>query len=105
MRMTVPPDSAVPSHSSPDEDKLFVVLAASLRFQVGDEFSDVDAGQQIAVAKGDTHGFVNVTKTTATLGVLLSLALASPALASDQDRHPLDPLTSDEISVAVSVLN
>jgi quercetin dioxygenase-like cupin family protein len=60
MRMTVPPDRGVPSHQSPDEDKLFLVLSGSLRFHVGDEFFDVGTGESIAVAKGDTHGFVNV---------------------------------------------
>ncbi|MGH7806040.1 MAG: cupin domain-containing protein [Candidatus Binatia bacterium] len=74
MRMTVPPDHGVPSHQSPDEDKLFVVLAGSLRFHVGDEFFDVGPGREIAVAKGDTHGFVNVGTTPA-----LHLIITSPA--------------------------
>lgn len=74
MRMTVPPDHGVPSHQSPDEDKLFVVLAGSLRFHIGDEFFDVSAGQQIAVGKGDTHGFVNVGTTRA-----MHLIVTSPA--------------------------
>ncbi|MEW6298017.1 MAG: cupin domain-containing protein [Thermodesulfobacteriota bacterium] len=74
MRMTVPPDHGVPSHQSPDEDKLFLVLVGSLRFHVGDEFFDVGAGEQIAVAKGDTHGFVNVGTTTA-----VHLTVTSPA--------------------------
>jgi uncharacterized cupin superfamily protein len=74
MRMTVPTDHGVPSHQSPDEDKLFLVLAGSLRFHIGDEFFDVRAGQQIAVAKGDTHGFVNVSTTPA-----VHLIVTSPA--------------------------
>jgi mannose-6-phosphate isomerase-like protein (cupin superfamily) len=74
MRMTVPPDQGVASHQSPDEDKLFVVLAGSLRFHIGDEFFDVGVGQEIAVAKGDTHGFVNVGSTPA-----LQLIVTSPA--------------------------
>jgi quercetin dioxygenase-like cupin family protein len=74
MRMTVPPDRGVVSHQSPDEDKLFVVLAGSLRFHIGDEFFDVVAGHEIAVAKGDTHGFVNVGATPA-----LQLIITSPA--------------------------
>jgi mannose-6-phosphate isomerase-like protein (cupin superfamily) len=74
MRMTVPPDKGVVSHQSPDEDKLFVVLAGSLRFHVGDEFFDVGAGHEIAVAKGDTHGFVNVGETPA-----VQLIITSPA--------------------------
>ena len=78
MRMTVPPDHGVPSHQSPDEDKLFVVLAGALRFHIGDEFFDVGAGQQIAVAKGDTHGFVNVGTSTA-----LHLIITSPARHDD----------------------
>ena len=86
MRMTVPPDGGVPSHQSPDEDKLFVVLAGSLRFHVGDEFFDVGAGEQIAVGKGDTHGFVNVTAKPA-----LHLIITSPA------RH-------DELLTALSKL-
>jgi len=86
MRMTVPPDAGVPSHQSPDEDKLFVVLAGSLRFHVGDEFFDVGAGQQISVGKGDTHGFVNVGKAAA-----LHLIITSPA------RH-------DELLTALSKL-
>jgi mannose-6-phosphate isomerase-like protein (cupin superfamily) len=73
MRMTVPPDKGVVSHQSPDEDKLFVVLAGSLRFHVG-EFFDVGAGHEIAVAKGDTHGFVNVGETPA-----VQLIITSPA--------------------------
>ena len=86
MRMTVPPDHGVPSHQSPDEDKLFLVLAGSLRFHVGDTFFDVSAGEQIAIAKGETHGFVNVGTTTA-----LHLILTSPA------RH-------DELLTALSKL-
>lgn len=86
MRMTVPPDHGVPSHQSPDEDKLFVVLQGSLRFHVGDEFFDVGAGHEIAVAKGDTHGFVNVGTTPA-----LHLIITSPA------RH-------DELLTALSKL-
>jgi len=86
MRMTVPPDGGVPSHQSPDEDKLFVVLAGSLRFHIGDEFFDVVAGQQIAVGKGDTHGFVNVGETPA-----MHLIITSPA------RH-------DELLTALSKL-
>ena len=74
MRMTVPPDDGVPSNQSPDEDKLLLVLVGSLRFHIGDEFFDVDAGAQIAVAKGDTHGFVNVGTTTA-----LHLIITYPA--------------------------
>ena len=87
MRMSVPPDGGVPSHQSPDEDKLFVVLAGSLRFHIGDEFFDVSAGQQIAVAKGDTHGFVNVETTPA-----MHLIITSPA------RH-------DELLTALSKLD
>ena len=86
MRMTVPPDHGVPSHQSPDEDKLFVVLAGSLRFHVGDEFFDVGAGREIAVAKGDTHGFMNVGTTPA-----VHLIITSPA------RH-------DELLTALSKL-
>jgi mannose-6-phosphate isomerase-like protein (cupin superfamily) len=86
MRMTVPPDQGVASHQSPDEDKLFVVLAGSLRFHIGDEFSDVGVGQEIAVAKGETHGFVNVGATPA-----LQLIITSPA------RH-------DELMTALSKL-
>ena len=86
MRMAVPPDHGVPSHQSPDEDKLFLVLAGSLRFHVGDKFFDVGAGEQIAVAKGDTHGFVNVGTTTAE-----HLIVTSPA------RH-------DELLTALSKL-
>lgn len=86
MRMTVPPDGAVPSHQSPDEDKLFVVLAGSLRFHIGDDFFDVGAGNQIAVAKGDTHGFVNVGSIPA-----VHLIVTSPA------RH-------DELLTALSKL-
>ena len=86
MRMTVPSDHGVPSHQSPDEDKLFVVLAGSLRFHIGDEFFDVSARQQIAVAKGDTHGFVNVGTMTA-----VHLIITSPA------RH-------DELLTALSKL-
>lgn len=74
MRMTVPPDQGVASHQSPDEDKLFVVLAGSLRFHIGDEFFDVGVGQEIAVAKGDTHGFVNVGAMPA-----MHLIITSPA--------------------------
>lgn len=86
MRMTVPPDHGVPSHQSPDEDKLFLVLAGSLRFHIGDELFDVGAGDQIAVAKGDTHGFVNVGTTPA-----VQLIVTSPA------RH-------DELLTALSKL-
>jgi quercetin dioxygenase-like cupin family protein len=86
MRMTVPPDRGVPSHQSPDEDKLFLVLSGSLRFHVGDEFFDVGAGESIAVAKGDTHGFVNVRTTPA-----VHLIVTSPA------RH-------DELLTALSEL-
>lgn len=86
MRMTVPPDRGVPSHQSPDEDKLFLVLSGSLRFHVGDEFFDVGAGGSIAVAKGDTHGFVNVGTTPA-----VHLIVTSPA------RH-------DELLTALSKL-
>ena len=86
MRMTVPPGRGVPSHQSPDEDKLFVVLAGALRFHVGEEFFDLGGGQQIAVAKGDTHGFVNVGTTDA-----VHLIITSPA------RH-------DELLTALSKL-
>jgi quercetin dioxygenase-like cupin family protein len=86
MRMTVPPDRGVPSHQSPDEDKLFLVLSGSLRFHVGDEFFDVGAGESIAVAKGDTHGFVNVGRASA-----VHLIVTSPA------RH-------DELLTALSKL-
>lgn len=98
MRMTVPPDGAVPSHQSPDEDKLFVVLAGSLRFHLGDEFFDVGAGQQIAVAKGDTHGFVNVTKTTAVQLIITSparhdeLLTALSKLPDPQNPGAMDPI-------------
>lgn len=74
MRMTVPPDHGVPSHQSPDEHKLFVVLRGSLRFHVGGEFFDVSAGHEISVAKGDTHGFVNVETAPA-----VQLIITSPA--------------------------
>lgn len=86
MRMTVPPDKGVVSHQSPDEDKLFVVLSGSLRFHVGDAFFDVGAGHEIAVAKCDTHGFVNVGTTPA-----VQLIITSPA------RH-------DELLTALSKL-
>ena len=86
MRMTVPQDGGVPSHQSPDEDKVFVVLAGSLRFHIGDDFFDVGAGGQIAVAKGDAHGFVNVGTTPA-----VQLIITSPA------RH-------DELLTALSKL-
>lgn len=86
MRMTVPPDGGVPSHQSPDEDKLFVVLSGSLRFHIGDEFFEVATGDQLAVAKGDTHGFVNVGT-----GPAVQLIITSPA------RH-------DELLTALSKL-
>jgi len=86
MRMTVPPDKGVVSHQSPDEDKLFVVLTGALRFHVGDEFFDIGAGHEIAVAKGATHGFVNVGTTPA-----VHLIITSPA------RH-------DELLTALSKL-
>jgi mannose-6-phosphate isomerase-like protein (cupin superfamily) len=86
MRMTVPPDKGVVSHQSPDEDKLFVVLSGSLHFHVGDAFFDVGAGNEIAVAKGETHGFVNVGTTPA-----VQLIITSPA------RH-------DELLTALSKL-
>ncbi len=98
MRMTVPPDHGVPSHQSPDEDKLFVVLGGSLRFHVGDEFFDVSAGGQIAVAKGDAHGFVNVATAPA-----LQLIITSPArhdellTALSQLADPHAPGAMDEI--------
>lgn len=86
MRMTVPPEKGVFSHQSADEDKLFVVLSGALRFHVGDEFFDVVAGHEIAVAKGETHGFVNVATTPA-----VHLIITSPA------RH-------DELLTALSKL-
>jgi len=39
------------------------------------------------------------------LGVLLFLAMAVPVFAAEEIRHPLDPLTAEEISTAVSVLH
>ena len=84
--MTVPPDHGVPSHQSPDKDKLFVVLSGSLRFHVGDEFFDMAAGDQLAVGKGGTHGFVNVGTAPA-----VQLIITSPA------RH-------DELMTALSRL-
>jgi quercetin dioxygenase-like cupin family protein len=87
MRMTVPPDRGVPSHQSPDEDKLFLVLSGSLRFHVGDEFFDVGAGESIAVAKGDTHGFVNVQKTPA-FPLIVALGARGPACAGRDGRRP-----------------
>lgn len=103
MRMTVPPDQGVSSHQSPDEDKLFVVLAGSLRFHIGDEFFDVGTGQEIAVAKGDTHGFVNVGTTPA-----LQLIITSPA-RHDQLMTALSrmghPPTQEEIDEICRVYN
>ena len=98
MRMTVRQDQGVASHQSPDEDKLFVVLAGSLRFHIGDQFFDVGVGQEIAVAKGDTHGFVNVGATPA-----LQLIITSPArhdelmTALSKLAHPHAPEAIDEI--------
>jgi mannose-6-phosphate isomerase-like protein (cupin superfamily) len=98
MRMTVPPDQGVASHQSPEEDKLFVVLAGSLRFHISDEFFDVGAGQEIAVGKGDTHGFVNLGATSA-----LQLIITSPArhdelmTALSKLAHPHVPEVIDEI--------
>src|SRR4051794_7193915 len=74
MRMTVPQDHGVPSHQSPDEDKLFVVLSGVLRFHIGDDFFDVSAGNQIAVEKGNTQGFVNIGPEPA-----MQLIITSPA--------------------------
>jgi Cu2+-containing amine oxidase len=39
------------------------------------------------------------------LGFLLFVAVAIPTLATDEVRHPLDPLTAAEISTVVSVLH
>jgi mannose-6-phosphate isomerase-like protein (cupin superfamily) len=103
MRMTVPPDKGVVSHQSPDEDKLFVVLSGALRFHVGDEFFDVDAGQEIAVAKGDTHGFVNVGKVPA-----VHLIITSPArhdeLLTALSKLP-DPATPDAVDEICRIYN
>ncbi len=98
MRMTVPPDKGVVSHQSPDEDKLFVVLSGALRFHVGDEFFDVEAGHQIAVAKGDTHGFVNVGKHPAFHLIITSPARHDELLtALSKLADPAPPDAMDEI--------
>ena len=98
MRMTVPPDAGVPSHQSPDEDKLFVVIEGSLRFHVGDEFFDVGAGEQIAVGKGDTHGFVNVTRMPARHLIITSPARHDELLtALSELPDPHAPGAMDEI--------
>jgi quercetin dioxygenase-like cupin family protein len=98
MRMTVPPDRGVVSHQSPDEDKLFLVLQGSLRFHVGDEFFDVGAGEAIAVAKGDTHGFVNVTQRPAVHLIITSPARHDELLtALSKLKDPHDPAALDEI--------
>jgi mannose-6-phosphate isomerase-like protein (cupin superfamily) len=98
MRMTVPPEKGVVSHQSPDEDKLFVVLSGALRVHVGDEFFDVGAGHQIAVAKGDTHGFVNLGKHSAVHLIITSPARHDELLtALSKLADPAPPDAMDEI--------
>lgn len=100
MRMTVPPDHGVPSHVSPDEDKLFVVLSGALRFHVGDAFFDVAAGDQLAVGRGDRHGFVNVGSAAATHLIITSPARHDDllrALAALPDPHA--PGAMDDICI------
>lgn len=98
MQMSVPPGRGVPSHVSPDEDKLFVVLDGALRFHVDDVFADVVAGGRIAVGRGRTHGFVNAGSSSARHLIITSPARHDQLLrALSELADPHAPGAMDEI--------
>lgn len=74
MVMRVEQGGGAPAHRSLDEDKTFVVLEGRLEYRFGDTVRDVSAGESVAVARGDVHGFTNRAATPARV-----LLVASPA--------------------------
>ncbi|CAG9216517.1 Quercetin dioxygenase-like cupin family protein [Paraburkholderia tropica] len=74
MEMRVEPGGGAPLHRSLDEDKTFVVLEGALDFRFGENVREAGAGETIAVAPGDVHGFTNRSATSARV-----LLVASPA--------------------------
>ncbi|WP_322013568.1 cupin domain-containing protein [Paraburkholderia sp. J12] len=68
MEMHVEPGGGAPAHRSHDCDKVFVVLEGRLVFRLGDKDGiDVSAGEAVAVARGDVHGFTNPAEEPARL--------------------------------------
>src|ERR1700742_2689189 len=74
LRMTVTPKFGAPPHISYDEDKIFLVIAGTLRFTVQDSTFDVHAGEFVTVKGGDVHGFVNLQQSDA-----IQLLVSTPA--------------------------
>jgi quercetin dioxygenase-like cupin family protein len=58
--MTIKPGFGAPAHISASEDKLFIVLAGTLKYRIGDETEVVEPGARVQVPKGIVHGFTNV---------------------------------------------
>ncbi|HEV3430179.1 MAG TPA: cupin domain-containing protein [Paraburkholderia sp.] len=74
MDMRVAPGGGAPAHRSIDEDKTFVMLEGALEFRLGEGVRAIAAGEALAVARGDLHGFTNRTTMPARM-----LLVASPA--------------------------
>ncbi|NIE65347.1 cupin domain-containing protein [Burkholderia sp. Ax-1719] len=74
MDMCIAPGGGAPAHRSIGEDKTFVILEGALEFRFGACVRTVVAGDALAVARGDLHGFVNRLATPARM-----LLVASPA--------------------------
>jgi mannose-6-phosphate isomerase-like protein (cupin superfamily) len=56
-----------PLHVHQDQDDTMLILRGTLRFQVGDELFDANAGDLISAPKGVPHAFTNVTREPAQL--------------------------------------
>lgn len=61
MDILVEPGLGAPLHLSLDEDKLFLVIEGRFAFRAGNQTFPVQAGDRIAVQKGDAHAFRNVS--------------------------------------------
>ena len=71
--LEVPPASNVPPpHSHAGSEELVYVLAGRLRYTVGAETRDLDAGQVMHTPRGVVHAFANPFDTTARALIMMS---------------------------------
>lgn len=92
-----PPGLGVPPHCHTREDEVVFVLEGELQFQLGGQTMTVKAGDTVNLARGTTHGFMNMSAKPARTIWVVSPGAAFEAFFDEVKAFPAGPPDFDRL--------